>query len=118
MRPKLSAVAARQAKPENQPYKLTDGSGLYLLVNKMGKYWRYDYRYQDRRKTLSYGVYPTITLEAARQAHQEAKRVLAEGVDPMYQKKRAKGRKTFAEVAVLWFEHWRSLRGKHLYSSR
>ncbi|MGG4776073.1 tyrosine-type recombinase/integrase [Paenalcaligenes sp. Me52] len=108
MRPKLSAVAARQAKPENQPYKLTDGSGLYLLVNKMGKYWRYDYRYQDRRKTLSYGVYPTITLEAARQAHQEAKRVLAEGVDPMYQKKRAKGRKTFAEVAVLWFEHWRS----------
>lgn len=44
-----------------------------------GKYWRYDYRHQGKRKTLSYSVYPTITLEVARQAHQDAKRLLADG---------------------------------------
>ncbi|NHC62652.1 tyrosine-type recombinase/integrase [Paenalcaligenes suwonensis] len=108
MRPKLSAVAVRQAKPESKPYKLTDGSGLYLLVNSMGKYWRYDYRFQGKRKTLSYGVFPTITLEAARQAHQDAKRTLADGIDPAEQKKRADGRKSFAAVARLWFEHWKT----------
>lgn len=107
MRPKLSAVTVRQAKPADKPYKLTDGTGLYLLVNKTGKYWRYDYRYQGRRKTLAYGVYPTITLEVARQAHQDAKRMLAQGLDPMEQKKRDEGRKTFKQVALLWFEHWR-----------
>lgn len=107
MRPKLSAVTVRQAKPDSKPYKLTDGTGLYLLVNQTGKYWRYDYRHQGKRKTLSYGVYPTITLEAARQAHQDAKRVLADGLDPMEQKKRDEGRKTFEQVALLWFEHWR-----------
>lgn len=79
MRPKLSVVTVRQAKPDSKPYKLTDGTRLYLLVNKTGKYWRYDYRYQGKRKTLSYSVFPTITLEAARQAHQDAKRALADG---------------------------------------
>lgn len=108
MRPKLSAVAVKNAKPKDKPYKLTDGTGLYLLVNKTGKYWRYDYRYHDKRKTTAYGVYPTITLEAARQAHQEAKRLLADGIDPVDQKKRTDGRKTFTEVAALWFEHWRT----------
>lgn len=108
MKPKLSAVAVRQAKPKDKPYKLTDGTGLYLLVNSAGKYWRYDYRHQGKRKTLSYGVYPTITLEAARQAHQDAKRLLADGIDPLDQKQRLDGRKTFAEVAALWFEHWKT----------
>ena len=108
MRPKLSAVAVRQAKPKDKPYKLTDGTGLYLLVNQTGKYWRYDYRHQGKRKTLSYGVFPTITLDAARQAHQDAKRLLADGLDPMGQKKLEQGRKTFAEVAALWFEHWKT----------
>ena len=108
MRPKLSATAVRNAKPKDKAYKLTDGTGLYLLVNKAGKYWRYDYRFHGRRKTLSYGVYPTITLEAARQAHQEAKRLLANEIDPSEQRKRTEGRKTFGEVALLWFEHWKT----------
>lgn len=108
MKPKLSAVAVRQAKPRDKPYKLTDGTGLYLLVNNAGKYWRYDYRYQGKRKTLSYGVYPTITLEGARKAHQDAKRLLSDGVDPLDQKKRDEGRKTFKQVAALWFEHWKT----------
>ena len=68
MKPKLSAVVVRQTRPKDKPYKLTDGTEPYLLVNNTGKYWRYDYRHQCKRKTLSYGVYPIITLEVARQA--------------------------------------------------
>lgn len=57
---KLSDVAIRQAKPLDKPYKLPDGTGLYLLVNKSGKYWRYDYRFEGKRKTIAYGVYPVV----------------------------------------------------------
>ncbi len=47
---KLTDVAVRQAKPRDTPYKLADGTGLYLLVNTAGKYWRYDYRFEGKRK--------------------------------------------------------------------
>ena len=42
--------------------KYRDGGGMYLLVNASGKYWRMDYRFADKRKTLSLGVYPSISL--------------------------------------------------------
>ncbi|MCL7489285.1 MAG: Arm DNA-binding domain-containing protein [Desulfobulbaceae bacterium] len=54
----LTDTAIRNAKPNEKPYKLTDGKGLYLLVNKVGKYFRFDYRYRGKRKTLALGVYP------------------------------------------------------------
>lgn len=108
MRAKLSSVAVRHAKPKDKAYKMTDGNGLYLLVNKTGRYWRYDYRHQGKRKTIAYGVYPTITLEAARRAHHAAKLLLADGIDPMAEKKQSENRRTFADVAALWFEHWRT----------
>ncbi len=53
---KLSDVTVRQAKPREKPYKLTDGTGLYLLIDQSGKYWRYDYRFDGKRKTVAYGV--------------------------------------------------------------
>lgn len=46
--------------------KHTDGGGLYLLVKKAGKYWRLDYRYLDKRKTLAVGVYPAVSLAQGR----------------------------------------------------
>jgi len=52
----LTDTAIRNAKPKEKPYKLTDQQGLYLLVNKVGKYFRYDYRFGGKRKTLSLGV--------------------------------------------------------------
>lgn len=56
---KLTATAVNQAKPTQETYKMTDGGGLYLKVDsKGGKYWRYDYRFTGKRKTLSIGVYP------------------------------------------------------------
>ena len=56
---KLSDVAVRQAKPKEKPYKLADGTGLYLLVNQAGKYWRYDYRFVSNQGT---GCGPLVCL--------------------------------------------------------
>jgi len=67
--------------------KHTDSGGLYLLVTAAGKYWRMNYRYQHKQKTLSIGVYPAVSLKAARQAREEARTCLAEGNDPNERKK-------------------------------
>ena len=61
---KLAATAVKQAKPKANPYKMTDGGGLYLLVRPQGKYWRYNYRFTGKQKTLAIGVYPDISLSA------------------------------------------------------
>ena len=84
---KLAATAVKQAKPKATPYKMTDGGGLYLLVNSQGKYWRYNYRFTGKQKTLALGVYPDISLSTARQFHPSAREQLAEGVDPSEAKK-------------------------------
>lgn len=106
---KLTDVTIRQAKAQEKPYKLVDGTGLYLLVNRAGKYWRYDYRFYSKRKTISYGVYPVLTLSAAREAHMMVKRGLAEGRDPMAVRKIEKhaDSTTFNTVATKWFAHWK-----------
>ena len=86
----LTDTAIRNAKPEDKPYKLTDGRGLYLLVNKSGKYFRWDYRFAGKRKTLALGVYPDIKLKEAREKHEDLRRLLAQGIDPIEYKKQAK----------------------------
>jgi hypothetical protein len=71
---KLTAAAIKNTKPESKPRKLTDGGGLYLLIDqKGGKCWRYDYRYIGKRKTLALGVYPEVSLREARDAHSQAR---------------------------------------------
>lgn len=55
----LSDTAVRNAKPKGKPYKLYDERGMYLLVKPAGKYWRLDYRFQGKRKTLALGSIPT-----------------------------------------------------------
>jgi integrase len=62
--------------------KFRDGGGMYLLVNASGKYWRMDYRFADKRKTLSLGVYPSISIAKARQRREKAREQLADGIDP------------------------------------
>lgn len=106
---KLTDVAIRQAKAKDKQYKLTDGTGLYLLVGSSGKYWRYDYRFDGKRKTLSYGVYPVVTLSGAREAHLEAKKLIQRGVDPMAARGEDKrsALSSFQRVAEQWRNHWR-----------
>ncbi|MEQ1525618.1 MAG: Arm DNA-binding domain-containing protein [Gallionella sp.] len=80
----------RAIQPSVRPFKLTDGRGLYLLVMPNGsKYWQLAYRFTRKQKTLSLGVYPKISLEAARAGRDEARRILANGGNPMEAKRAA-----------------------------
>lgn len=90
---RLSDKECRALQPRTKPYKATDGDGLYLLVNpKGGKYWRLNYRFHTKSKTLALGTYPLVGLKAARLARDEAKKKLAEGMDPAFEKQKQKVR--------------------------
>ncbi|EAO2714043.1 tyrosine-type recombinase/integrase [Salmonella enterica subsp. enterica serovar Sandiego] len=109
---KLTARQISTAKPTDKPYKLSDGGGLYLLVNPNGsRYWRMKYRYSGKEKLLSIGVYPDVTLAEARDKRTEAKRVLAAGDDPSEVKQAAREAKnlainnSFELLALEWHEH-------------
>lgn len=102
----LSDTACRSAKPKDKPYKLADERGLYLLVNSAGRYWRFDYRFDGKRQTLALGTYPERGLKDAREARDEARRLLQQGVNPSQQRraqKRARGAgDSFEAVAREW----------------
>lgn len=111
---KLTARQISTAKPTDKPYKLSDGGGLYLLVNPSGsRYWRMKYRYAGKEKLLSIGVYPDVTLAEARDKRSEAKRLLAAGDDPSEVKQSAREAKilavnnSFELIALEWHEHKR-----------
>lgn len=79
----LTDTAVRTAKPSPKPRKLADTGGLYLLLTPSGsRWWRFDYRFTGKRKTLSLGVYPDIGLKDARARRDEARRLIANGIDP------------------------------------
>ena len=59
-----------------------DEKGMYLLVNKAGKYFRLDYRFAGKRKTLALGVYPDVKLIEAREKRDDARKLIANGIDP------------------------------------
>src|SRR5210317_1029802 len=99
----LTDTAIRNAKPKDKPYKMTDGRGLYLLVNKAGKYFRFDYRFAGKRKTLALGVYPDIKLQEARDEHESARKLLRKDIDPSLHKKITKHIKTEQGVNTLEF---------------
>jgi integrase len=106
----LSDTAIRNAKSPEKPIKLADGGGLYLLLKPNGaKWWRLDYRFAGKRKTLSMGVYPDVGLKSARDRRDEAKRLLAEGIDPGEERKIQKAARSeraensFEVVAREWF---------------
>lgn len=82
--------------------KHTDGGGMYLLVNSGGKYWRMNYRFADKRKTLALGVYPAVSLAKARARRDKARELLADGIDPSTAKKVDKQAK--ADAAANTFE--------------
>lgn len=106
----ITDTAIRAAKPAEKPYKLSDERGLYLLINAAGKYWRLDYRFDAKRKTLALGVYPDVSLRFARERRDEARQLLAAGVDPGENKKAVKAAKqerasnSFEVIAREWFD--------------
>lgn len=109
---KLTARQVDTSKAKDKPYKLSDGGGLYLLVNPNGaRYWRLKYRVAGKEKSLALGVYPDVSLADARQKRAEAKKVLAAGGDPGQEKQEIKHARamavsnSFERLALEWHEH-------------
>ena len=107
----LTATQVKQSRSKDKAYKLSDGGGLYLLVNPNGsRYWRYKYRYGGKEKVLALGVYPEVSLKKARQKHQTARETLAQGADPGEERKLKKltrhlaAAESFEAVAKEWFD--------------
>jgi integrase len=99
----ISDIQARKAKPKDKPYKLADEKGLYLYITPQGgKLWRFDFRYEGKRKTLSFGVYPDVSLSNARDKRDDARKLIAAGGDPSAQRKALKAAN--AERAANSFE--------------
>lgn len=120
----LSDTQIKGAKSQSSDYKLADGGGMFLLVTSTGgKLWRMDYRFNNKRKTISFGAYPAITLADARQRRDDARKLLANGVDPGETKKAQKAAQgdqdtnTFEVIAREWhtkFAHtWVASHAQH-----
>ncbi|WP_027157898.1 tyrosine-type recombinase/integrase [Methylobacter luteus] len=87
----LNDVTIRSTKPGDKDKRLNDGGGLYLLIKTNGaKWWRFDYSFQGKRKTLSLGVYPSTGLADARRKADEARTNVANGVNPSDTRKETK----------------------------
>lgn len=78
--------------------KYTDGQGMFLLVKAAGKYWRMNYRYAEKQKTLALGVYPEVSLAKARKRREAARELLADGIDPSQAKQDDRKTKVLAEA--------------------
>ena len=100
----ISDTAIKSAKPRaDKPYKLPDEKGMYLYIHTNGsKYFRLDYRFEGKRKTLALGVYPETTLKEAREKREAARKLITDGVDPNENKKAIKASKS--ESALNSFE--------------
>ena len=87
----LTDLEVKKAKATDKPQKLADGGGLYLLVQPNGaKYWRLDYRFAGKRKTLAVGVFPDVSLLDARERRAVARKLLVDEIDPGENKKAKK----------------------------
>ena len=109
----LTPSAVSNAKPREKPYKLVDERGMFLLVQPNGsRWWRYVYRRPDtkKRNSLSLGTFPDVSLKRAREKRDEARRLLADGIDPGVQRRAGKAAgaerlaNSFEIVAREWHE--------------
>jgi integrase len=105
----LTATQVDKIKPSEKESTLFDGGGLYILITPSGgKLWQLKYRYHGKAKKMSLGAYPAVTLADARQRRDDAKKLLANGVDPGETKKAQKAAQgeqdvnTFEVVAREW----------------
>ena len=105
----LTDIQVKNAKPKAKEYKLSDGGGLHLLITPSGgKLWRFKYRFGGVEKRLTFKTYPEISLADARQRREEARKLIANGVDPAsiikaQKEEKAVSETIFEKVAREWF---------------
>jgi integrase len=106
----LTVTAVKNARPASKTQRLFDGGGLYLEVSPGGgKWWRLKYRFAGKEKQISLGVFPEVTLKDARDRRDDARRLLANDIDPSEYRKAHKARtqssasNSFEVVAREWF---------------
>lgn len=106
----LTDTAIRNAKPTAKPVKMFDENGLFLIVTPSGgKWWRFKYRFGGKEKLLSFGTYPEVSLKESREKRDEARKLVAAGIDPGEHRKAHKAAKldrasnSFEIVAREWF---------------
>lgn len=115
---RLTDKAVMNAKPDSKPRKLFDGEGLFLLVKPDGsKYWRLKFRFGGKEKLLALGVYPKLTVAAARIEAAKARKQLAGGIDPTAERRAIKEataaeslvmHNTFERAALAWYDFKKS----------
>ncbi len=110
----LSDLMARQAKSTGKPYALADFDGLYLYVSAIGtKAWHFRYSWFGKRERITLGNYPALSLKDARALRDEARSLLAKGINPHSERKRKRhaivlaGEHTFMAVYEQWLAHRR-----------
>lgn len=111
----LSDVAVRTAKPSEKPFKLVDEKGMYLLIQPTGaKLWRLNYRFDGKQKTMALGSYPDTSLAQARNKRDEARKLLAQEIDPGAQRKQEKleRRDSLANTFEAVGREWMKVKGK------
>lgn len=115
----LTDLKIRTIKAASKAQKISDSEGLYLYVTPNGtKSWRFDYRFADKRFTLTFGKYPEIPLIEARGRRLDAKRKINSGINPAAEKKslnaalRATNQDTFKAIADDWFDSKVNLRSE------
>jgi integrase len=102
----LTDAKLRAVRPTDHAHKLFDAGGLYLLVTPNGgRYWRFNYRFNGKYKTLAFGVYPDVPLAKARVRHKAARDRLNDGIDPSAEQQSTN--RTFEAAARGWHEHWK-----------
>lgn len=112
--PQLNDTQIKQAKPQQKDYQLSDGGGLSLLITKDGgKWWRFNYisPIDSKRKLISFGTYPDVTLLKARELRKEVRQKIKDGIDPSNERKDKKkadellakeNQNTFKNIATEW----------------
>lgn len=109
----LTDTQIKNAKPRDKAYVLNDGRGLNLEVSpKGGKWWRLRYTFSGKPNRLSLGIYPDISLAQARERRDEARKLVAQGVDPAAVRKGEAAERqalgeTFQAIAEEWFQEFR-----------
>ncbi|MGB3752143.1 MAG: integrase arm-type DNA-binding domain-containing protein [Arcobacteraceae bacterium] len=103
----LTDTEIKKTKAKEKDYKISDGKGLYIVIKKNGtKFFRFDFSFAGKRKSMSFGVYPTVSLKNARDKREDARKQIQNNINPINQKKIDKQQEvlTLNYVTEKWFQ--------------